>query len=101
MLPGWNGIEICRWLRTQNIATPILMLPARGQLDAKVAGLDAGADDYLTRPCVPSPLAIQVWSRPALHRRTRDEPPGFGIAGGIDIPVMHRTAGRTGPLAKR
>jgi DNA-binding response OmpR family regulator len=50
MLPGCNGIEVCRWLRTQKDATPILMLTARGQLDDKVAGLDAGADDYLTKP---------------------------------------------------
>lgn len=50
MLPQCDGIEVCRWLRTQHIATPILMLTARDQLEDKVAGLDAGADDYLTKP---------------------------------------------------
>ena len=50
MLPRYNGLEVCRWLRTHNIATPILMLTARDQLEDKVAGLDAGADDYLTKP---------------------------------------------------
>ncbi|HLW03511.1 MAG TPA: response regulator transcription factor [Ktedonobacterales bacterium] len=50
MLPRYSGVEVCRWLRTHNIATPILMLTARDQLEDKVAGLDAGADDYLTKP---------------------------------------------------
>jgi len=50
MLPRCNGLEVCRWLRTNHIATPILMLTARDQLEDKVAGLDAGADDYLTKP---------------------------------------------------
>jgi DNA-binding response OmpR family regulator len=50
MLPRYSGLEVCRWLRAQRIATPILMLTARDQLEDKVAGLDAGADDYLTKP---------------------------------------------------
>jgi DNA-binding response OmpR family regulator len=50
MLPRYTGVEVCRWLRIHKIATPILMLTARDQLEDKVAGLDAGADDYLTKP---------------------------------------------------
>lgn len=50
MLPRYNGVEVCRWLRAHKVATPILMLTARDQLEDKVAGLDAGADDYLTKP---------------------------------------------------
>ncbi len=50
MLPRGSGLEVCRWLRAQNITSPILMLTARDQLEDKVAGLDAGADDYLTKP---------------------------------------------------
>jgi DNA-binding response OmpR family regulator len=50
MLPRRNGVEVCRWLRVHKVATPILMLTARDQLEDKVAGLDAGADDYLTKP---------------------------------------------------
>lgn len=49
-LPNLNGIEICRRLRAKKITTPILMLTALSQLDDKVLGLDAGADDYLTKP---------------------------------------------------
>ena len=50
MLPRRDGVEVCRWLRAHKIAAPILMLTARDQLEDKVAGLDAGADDYLTKP---------------------------------------------------
>jgi DNA-binding response OmpR family regulator len=50
MLPKRNGIEVCRSLREQKIATPILMLTARDALDDRVSGLDSGADDYLVKP---------------------------------------------------
>ena len=50
MLPGMEGVEICRSLRKENIHTPILLLTAKGQTQDKVQGLDAGADDYLTKP---------------------------------------------------
>lgn len=50
MLPGMNGLEICRNLREQNITTPILMLTALGSTENIVTGLDSGADDYLVKP---------------------------------------------------
>jgi len=50
LLPGMDGLTVCKKLRSQNIHTPILMLTAKGQTDDKVAGLDSGADDYLTKP---------------------------------------------------
>ena len=50
LMPGMNGLEVCRRLRADGIAAPILMLTARGEPDQKVAGLDAGADDYLAKP---------------------------------------------------
>ena len=50
MLPGKDGLFICRQLRKNNIETPILMLTARDDVEDKVSGLDAGADDYLTKP---------------------------------------------------
>lgn len=49
-LPDFSGIEVCREIRQAGIETPVLMLTARGLLDQKVQGLDAGADDYLTKP---------------------------------------------------
>lgn len=50
LLPGMDGISMCKQLRKKNIHTPILMLTAKGQTQDKVEGLDAGADDYLTKP---------------------------------------------------
>jgi two-component system copper resistance phosphate regulon response regulator CusR len=50
LLPGINGLELCRQLRTEGATVPILMLTARGGLDQRVEGLDAGADDYLPKP---------------------------------------------------
>ncbi len=50
MMPGLNGIALCRQLRTANKSLPILMLSALGAIDDKVTGLNSGADDYLTKP---------------------------------------------------
>lgn len=50
MLPGRDGLEVCRDLRGKGITTPVLMLTARGQTVDKVLGLKIGADDYLTKP---------------------------------------------------
>ena len=50
MLPGLNGIEVCRRIRKQGIKTPVMMLTAKDSVTDKVLGLDSGADDYLTKP---------------------------------------------------
>jgi DNA-binding response OmpR family regulator len=50
MLPGLNGMQLCKQLRTQQVDTPILMLTALGTTENIVAGLDSGADDYLVKP---------------------------------------------------
>ena len=50
LLPGLNGLEVCRRLRSEGLAVPILMLTARGGPDQRVEGLDVGADDYLPKP---------------------------------------------------
>jgi DNA-binding response OmpR family regulator len=50
ILPGLNGLDLCRKLREANISTPILMLTALSTTDDKIVGLDAGADDYLVKP---------------------------------------------------
>ena len=69
LLPGVSGIAICRKLREQNIHTPILMLTAKGQVEDKVEGLDAGADDYLTKPFAFEELLARVR---ALIRRPKN-----------------------------
>jgi DNA-binding response OmpR family regulator len=50
MLPGKDGVEVCRELRNRRVSTPILMLTARDALEDRVTGLDSGADDYLIKP---------------------------------------------------
>jgi two-component system alkaline phosphatase synthesis response regulator PhoP len=60
MLPKKNGLDVCRDLRQQKVATPILMLTARGQLTDKVVGLKLGADDYLTKPFEPLELLARL-----------------------------------------
>jgi two-component system, OmpR family, response regulator len=50
LLPGIDGLEVCRRLRAEQVQTPILMLTARDAIEDRIAGLDAGADDYLVKP---------------------------------------------------
>jgi DNA-binding response OmpR family regulator len=61
MLPGsMDGAEVCRKVRAADVHTPILMLTARGEIDDKVEGLQAGADDYLTKPFSMKELIVRV-----------------------------------------
>ena len=50
LMPGADGLEVCRRLRSMGNEVPVLMLTARSKIDSRVAGLDAGADDYLSKP---------------------------------------------------
>src|ERR1700688_4816785 len=59
-LPGLSGIEVCRELRQRGIEAPVLMLTARGLIEQRVEGLDAGADDYLTKPFVLAELLARL-----------------------------------------
>lgn len=70
-LPDLDGIEVCRRLRAKHVGTPILMLTARDEIEDRVSGLDAGADDYLGKPFALTELLARVR---ALGRRPRDEP---------------------------
>jgi len=67
MLPGKNGFDVCREIRHADVATPILMLTARGQTAEKVVGLKLGADDYVTKPFDMLELVARI---EALLRRT-------------------------------
>lgn len=71
MLPGLDGLSICRALRQSGSAIPIIMLTARTSIDAKESGLDAGADDYLTKPFQLRELSARIR---ALLRRPRTAP---------------------------
>ena len=60
MLPGRDGLSVLRQLREQRIATPVLLLSARGEVNERVDGLNAGADDYLPKPFVLAELVARV-----------------------------------------
>jgi two-component system, OmpR family, response regulator len=79
MLPSLDGVSVCRRLRNMGIGTPVLMLTARGSTPDKVAGLDAGADDYLAKPFDLDELLARLR---ALHRRAQadagDKPVSVG-----------------------
>ena len=71
MLPGTDGLELCRWIRSRS-DLPVIMLTARGEEADRIVGLELGADDYVTKPFSPRELAARV--RTVLRRsggRTR------------------------------
>jgi DNA-binding response OmpR family regulator len=67
LLPGLSGIELCQWLRDQGNPLPVLMLTAKDRMEDKIAGLDAGADDYLVKPFKIAELLARLR---ALQRRS-------------------------------
>ena len=70
MLPGMEGKEVCKALRDEGSEVPIIMLTARVEEEDRLAGLDLGADDYVTKPFSPRELAARV--RAVLRRTARD-----------------------------
>lgn len=71
MLPGIDGLEVCRRVRNKGLTVPILMLTARGTVDDRVDGLDSGADDYLVKPFAIKELLARLR---ALGRRGSEAP---------------------------
>ncbi len=87
LLPGKDGIAVCRDLRARGVSTPILMLTARHGLDDRVAGLNVGADDYLTKPFAFGELLARLH---ALLRRSALTRPVVLTVGDLSLdPVSH------------
>ena len=86
LLPGMDGLEVCRQLRGRDIHTPVLMLTALGGETDRVVGLEVGADDYLAKPFSPRELVARVR---ALVRRAR------WASGGADVRTAATHAPRT------
>lgn len=84
ILPGMNGLELCRKLRDAQVSTPILMLTALGTTDDKIVGLDAGADDYLVKPFEFRELMARVR---ALTRRTSGTIPAASLLKLADLEL--------------
>ncbi len=91
MLPKIDGLEVCKKLRDQKIAVPILMLTAKAQVEEKVAGLEVGADDYLTKPFEFSELKARV---NALLRRNYHQPERIIIIDDLAIDPIRRIVKR-------
>ena len=77
MLPGLDGLEVCRRLRTDRILSPVLMITARDAVDNKVEGLDSGADDYIVKPVAIRELLARMR---ALMRRGDSTPALLRVA---------------------
>ena len=88
MLPGLDGVEVLRRLRAREVWTPVLLLTARDAVGDRVGGLDAGADDYLTKPFVFSELLARLR---AIARRGAVERPTVLRVGDLRLdPAAHR-----------
>ena len=84
MLPGEDGLSICRRLRGSNETMPIIMLTAKGDDVDRIVGLEVGADDYLAKPFNPRELVARIQA--VLRRRPAPQPPGAPSA---DMQVVH------------
>lgn len=94
MLPGINGLELCRQLRSRNILTPILMLTALATTDNVVTGLDAGADDYITKPFKFKELSARL--RSLARRRPPTEQEKILKLADLEMNLTARTVIRFG-----
>ena len=95
MMPGIDGLEVCRQMRAEHIMSPVLMLTARGAIEDRVTGLNVGADDYLTKPFAMEELLARV--NALLRRRDRrfDEAPQLAV-GDLTLDLVRHEARRAG-----
>ncbi|MBC8385961.1 MAG: response regulator transcription factor [Candidatus Cloacimonetes bacterium] len=93
MLPMKNGIDVCREIRSNNILTPIIMLTAKDTTEDKVKGLNAGADDYLSKPFAFAELLARIQ---ALLRRNQEFKSQILKAADLELDVNSRRVFRAG-----
>jgi len=95
MLPGINGIEICKTLRKESNNTPILMITALGSTENIVTGLDSGADDYLTKPFKLTELNARIKALARRRRNVLKEEDTLEL-GGLKLHTESKTVTRDG-----
>mgnify|MGYP002129869328 CR=1 FL=1 len=99
MLPGMSGVEFAKRLRSEERtrSIPLIMLTARGEEQDKVAGLEAGADDYVTKPFSPRELVARI--KAVLRRRAPETTEDAVEIGGLRLdPATHRLAANGNPV---
>jgi DNA-binding response OmpR family regulator len=95
MLPDRDGVDICRTLRAEDVDVPVLMLTARGAVEDRVGGLNAGADDYLVKPFAMAELLARV--NALLRRRDRTLDGGTTLTvDGLTMDLLRREVRRDG-----
>ena len=82
LMPGMNGIEVLKKMRNNGIKTPVLMLTAKAEIEDRVAGLEAGADDYLPKPFATNELIARI---KALGRRSENYTDSVKKAGNLEL----------------
>lgn len=92
MMPFIDGLEVCRRMRARGDRTPVLMLTARHEVGDRVAGLDAGADDYLVKPFAVDELLARV--RALLRRRPQSQPSATVGVADLVVDTARREARR-------
>ncbi len=101
MLPGMNGLEICRELRQKKTNIPIIMLTAKGEEVDKVVGLEIGADDYMTKPFSIRELLARIKAHLRREKREPRNVPKTCVFGEVEVDFVHfkvRRAGRESDL---
>jgi DNA-binding response OmpR family regulator len=96
MLPGKDGIQVCRSLRHAGNRTPVLMLTARDTIEERVNGLDSGADDYLVKPFALPELRARL--RALLRRNAPDKSGVIQVADLVLDPATHKVARGSQPM---
>ena len=91
LLPGMPGLEVLRKIRAAGVRTPILLLTALGAVEERVAGLKAGADDYIVKPFAFTELMARL---EAVCRRTVDRPPAVVSSGDLRLDLTTRRVQR-------
>ncbi len=96
MLPGMNGLEVCRELRQKKANIPVIMLTAKGEEVDKVVGLEIGADDYMTKPFSVRELLARIKAHLRREKREPRTVPKTCAFGDIEVDFVHFKVRRAG-----